>query len=479
MPDQTVTVIAPDSFEAEQHFYPRTLNAQIHPLVANMFALDRSRIVSRYCHLNPKLDRDALMEVLSYRPRFFCWAGADLFHVTTSSGHRDMVVIETNSCPSGQKSMPVLDERDEQGGYRPLVQKVMRWQSESRRLPQGVLAVLYDKNMIEASGYASAMADEFQEKVYLVPWYANTEDAPAKVENGIIMIRAEGEWRPVRLAFRYVTQKPWTRIPVVTKTGVVNPVLICLAGGRNKLMAAKAYDVFNGKLSGSGLSIRTPETIRDVSKNEIPLWVEKFGGLAVVKNPYSNAGQGVWTLTSSEDLSAFMELDQPYDRFIVQSLIGNYNWSSTSAKGRYYHVGTVPDRHGRIYAADLRFMIIAGREGFEPMAAYGRRARKPLKSSLDTNESSWDMLGTNLSRKNADGSWGSDTNRLLLMDRRDFNKMGLGLDDLVEGYIQTVLSACAIDHMAQALLTQKGKFRNKLFRSLNDDPSLVDEILLP
>jgi hypothetical protein len=34
---------------------------------------------------------------------------------------------------------------------------------------------------------------------------------------------------------------------------------------------------------GSGLAIRVPETIRDVSLSEIPLWVRSMGGHAVVK----------------------------------------------------------------------------------------------------------------------------------------------------------------------------------------------------
>ena len=41
-------------------------------------------------------------------------------------------------------------------------------------------------------------------------------------------------WSPVRAALRYVTQKPWNRIPALTKTFMYNPVLACLAGGRNK-----------------------------------------------------------------------------------------------------------------------------------------------------------------------------------------------------------------------------------------------------
>ena len=32
------------------------------------------------------------------------------------------------------------------------------------------------------------------------------------------------EWIKIRACFRYVTQKPWNRIPVVTKTLMLNPV---------------------------------------------------------------------------------------------------------------------------------------------------------------------------------------------------------------------------------------------------------------
>ena len=64
------------------------------------------------------------------------------------------------------------------------------------------------------------------------------------------------------------------------------------------------------------------------------------------------------------------------------------------------------------------------------------------------------------------------------MDRRDFNKLGIGLDDLIEAYIQTVLSMVAIDKMAKTLVNKNGKFRIKLFKSLNDDEGLIDEIKL-
>ena len=64
------------------------------------------------------------------------------------------------------------------------------------------------------------------------------------------------------------------------------------------------------------------------------------------------------------------------------------------------------------------------------------------------------------------------------MDRRDFNKLGIGMDDLIEAYIQTVLSTVAIDQMAQTLVNSQGKFRMRLFKSLNDDEAFIREILV-
>ena len=244
------------------------------------------------------------------------------------------------------------------------------------------------------------------------------------------------------------------------------------------MVAAKAYDIFNAELQAFGLKINTPETIWDVSKNEIPIWVKKMGGQAVVKVPYSNAGQGVYTIVTQQELDNFMELDFEYDRFIVQSLIGNYKWSSTTAAGRLYHVGTIPDTKGNTYVADIRMMVSSTEKGIRPLCTYARRSEMPLVDEIKDSTDSWKMLGTNLSFKNPDGSWGSDTNRLVLMDRRDFNKLGVGLDDMIEAYIQTVLSMVAIDKMAITLMTKQGKFRTRLFKSLNDDSSLIDEIMI-
>lgn len=472
----TVLHVDPGSFEIERHFYPRVLNAHIHPMVRFFLGMGNARIAERYCHLHPEAKAEAVTSLLKQGTRWFRWGGADLFLVTTETGMRRIVVIETNSCPSGQKSMPRPDEEDEQAGYRLLLARSFLPLLRRRALPRGGLAVLYDKNLMEATGYASTLADLTGESVFLVPMYDGGSADTLRVVDGVLETRAHGEWHPIRACLRYVTQRPWNRIPPLTRTAVFNPVLVCLAGGRNKLLASKSYDFYNAEIRASGLAIRTPETIWDVSLEQVPLWVARMGGVAVVKNPYSNAGQGVYTITSTDELEAFMALPHRYDRFIVQALIGNKAWSSRGSDGVLYHVGTVPDRKSNIFVSDLRFMVGAEPGGFFPVAIYARRARAPLVQELTEGCSSWDMLGTNLSVEGATG-WDTQTERLLLMDMRDFNRLGIGLDDLIEGYIQTALSMAAIDRMASELVTRKGRFRRRMFGTLNPDPALLAEIL--
>ncbi len=472
-------LVTSGDFEAESHFYPRVLNAHIHPLVRNLMDMGRERIATRFCHLHPEADPEAVHNLLSSTPRFFRWGGCDLFHVTSETGMRQVVVIETNSCPSGQKSMPRINESMEKAGYERLLRDSFIPQMQSRKKVKGGLAVIYDKNHMENSGYAATLAELTGEDVWLVPYHESDHNRTIEFDENLVMhVLHDGQRIPIRAAFRYVTQQPWNRIPPITRTLIYNPVLVCLAGGRNKLVASKAYDFYNAARANSGLRINTPETIWDVSKAEVPMWVQRMGGIAVVKVPYSNAGQGVFTITSQRELDAFMDMEFHYEHFIVQSLIGNSKWSSQSQFGRFFHVGTMPDRKLNLYAADLRFMVGAGPNGFFPVAVYARRARKPLTDDLNDGDDSWDMLGTNLSVKQADGSFTTQPERLLLVDSRDFNRLGFGLDDLIESYMQTVMCVSAIDEMAQGLITTKGKFRRKLFQSINPDKRFNEELVL-
>jgi len=90
-------------------------------------------------------------------------------------------------------------------------------------------------------------------------------------------------------------------------------------------------------------------------------------------------------------------MNHHYDKFIVQSLVGNASWSSTTRAGKFFHVGTIPNRRSHTYVSDLRVMVTADRNGFRPVAMYARRARKPLVTKLEDNPSckynQYDLVG--------------------------------------------------------------------------------------
>ena len=115
-------------------------------------------------------------------------------------------------------------------------------------------------------------------------------------------------------------------------------------------------------------------------------------------------------------------------------------------------------------------------KGFRPISIYARLAKEPLTQSLPEGKSSWDVLGTNLSIKLGPDKWDSDTDRLKIMDHRDFNTLGIGIDDLIEAFVQTSIATVAIDRMADRLLSD-GRLDHNLFKSLNPDDLLFDEIL--
>eukprot|EP00121_Abeoforma_whisleri_P002622 Awhi_evm2s2358 len=495
-----------DEFEPRKHFYPRVLNSSIHPFVSYFFNLNNNQIVSRYCHLNPKANKKALLEALNYKPKFLRWAGSDLFYCTDDEGHRDMLVVETNSCPSGQKSMPNLSDDDEYGSYKKLIETTFKplVEEEEKKpgfIKDGCLAVIYDKNVMEASGYAAAMSAVFEERVYLVEYrdetiFSNKETNSEEkeklrrvfwTEDGICSIRTKEKDEhgnfillQVRALFRYVTQKPWNRIPIKSRTVVLNPTIVCLAGGRNKNLASLAYEMYNNEVEQYGFNIPLPQTFRDVKKKDIPKFCDWLGGKAVVKVPYSNAGQGVYTVTSPKELQAVMDTEHSYDQFIVQQLIGNFEWSSETHKKSFYHVGTMPTpKYLNSYVYDLRMMIIATEKGFRPTAMYSRQANQPLTQHLTEDDDSWAILGTNLSVRNDKGEFESETDRLLLVDRKDFNKLGLSVDDLIKAFTVTVFSIIAIDKMCCRLIEEStGELNTSILSQMNPDQALLEEIMI-
>jgi hypothetical protein len=58
----------------------------------------------------------------------------------------------------------------------------------------------------------------------------------------------------------------------------------------------------------------------------------------------------------------------------------------------------------------------------------------------------------------------------------DYWTPGISIDDLIDGYVQTVLSAIAIDKMCKRLM-KNGEFDMALFASVNHDESLIGELM--
>ncbi|CAF3084785.1 unnamed protein product [Rotaria sp. Silwood2] len=454
----------PGSFSAENHFYPEALNKFLCSEVKAFLKLGNELIAQRYCYLHPTTNYNRLYTLMNTRPSLLQLSGTDLLHVTDQNQQKQIILIETNSCPSGQKSMPTDTYVDNDSGYHKFVRltfltAVKKAQQSNRLLENGYLAVVYDKNPIENLGYATAMADVFGETVYSVEFHSCDSDPPVKFIDQIMFVRdSNSKWLPIRAAFRYITQTPWLCIPVQSKTLIINPIIACLAGGRNKNIADYAYQVFNKEYEPFGLRIRTPHTIRNVLKSDVPRLIESLGGHAVVKVPYSNAGQGVFTITNKQESEKFMQMPEYYEKYIVQSLVGSSKWirgNKVLNTKDYYHIGMRPINRKEVFVADLRMQVCGTEIGFQPLAIYGRRAAVPLSDQLGEDDDSWLVLGTNLSCKDGDGKWRTETDRLVVMDSNGWNQLGLTMDDLIDGYVQAVLATTAIDCLAQQLINQK------------------------
>ena len=159
-------------FIAENCFNPKALNTTISPIVKKFFNMNTEAIIKRYAQLNPNLDTAVLRSQLEYKTKHFKWAGqffrykiylkmcfkplniykgCYLFNVTNKDGKREMIIVESNSCPSGQKSMPLVDTTNKYGVYKTLIKSCLAdvLNNEIDK-SLGGLAVIYDKKKLES-----------------------------------------------------------------------------------------------------------------------------------------------------------------------------------------------------------------------------------------------------------------------------------------------------------------------------------------
>ena len=85
--------------------------------------------------------------------------------------------------------MPLVLDNEEFGGYGAVMNHTFRGILARTDTSIGGLAVVYDKNYMEASGYASVMAEIMKESVYLVEYLINDPDPPVKWVNRLMHVR--------------------------------------------------------------------------------------------------------------------------------------------------------------------------------------------------------------------------------------------------------------------------------------------------
>jgi hypothetical protein len=451
--DRRARRVRPQEADPAAHHYPAALSTRLAEDAARVLSASGEALAERFVARHRPRSADRVRAAFADPIASFRWAGVDLVRVR-EGGETAWSVIETNSSPSGQKSVPP------RGGYEALVRHAFLPLLDGA--PDGVLAVLWDKNPLEVGGYAAATANVTGEAVYAAPWFDGDRLAPVRTRGDRIEVHADDGWKPVRAAIRYVTQRPWRRIPRRCATRLLNPIDACLAGGRNKAEAERAYAACDVALAGTGLRITRPRTAV-VDASEVMETVRGFGGLAAVKVPYANAGQGVYTIDGDAELRSLAGMAVPYERMVVQELICPPGWRDHGPQV----VGTRPDAHGRSWFADLRVMLCGGPGGLRPAAAYARRARRPLGPR--SSGRSADMLVTNLSIRHPDGRWDTDTSRLIVLDDAGLAALGIDGGDLVDAVVLSAIAVRAIDARAEALRGQDP--------GVLGDPALARELL--
>ena len=223
-------------------------------------------------------------------------------------------------------------------------------------------------------------------------------------------------------------------------------------------------------------AIRTPDTIIDVRKSEIESCVAAMSGKAVIKMPFGNCGDGVYTICNKQELDRFLSTPHYYNNFLVQSLVGDFSWLNAKPENGFYHIGTIPNEMNEIFVYDLRMVVGGNEHGFIPISINGRRGRKPIVKDVSDEQNSWDILGTNLSVRINSNTWENESERVIAMSTDDFDQLGIGLDDLIDGYVQTVLSVVAIDKFCDCFMSESNELNYSMFSILNSDEKFVQEI---
>jgi hypothetical protein len=117
------------------------------------------------------------------------------------------------------------------------------------------------------------------------------------------------------------------------------------------------------------------------------------------KIPYSNTGQGVFTIVNREELNAFMQL-RPLSTInsLLKDLIKLYVEFRGNTEGSFYHTsGRYQDTRAKLLWQDYSPHMVSS-SSIKPLHACPQ-ALSPLPDNLEGSQSSWEILSWGIHKK--------------------------------------------------------------------------------
>ncbi|XP_037025300.1 uncharacterized protein LOC119066766 [Bradysia coprophila] len=477
-----VSVVQPDdpfSYElcVETAVFNKTLNQEIVDFMKNW---STAQIIESYTQTRPHVNQQVLKGLLTENPTFVLYSGVDLIYSKGRNGKKKFLLIETNVYTAGQDAMPPSAQVYETHSNLCVLN------DEWKRQPveAGGLAHMYGRKTRRDYAYPHIMAKLTKESIHVVPMFSKREDGEIETlyrfVDGTMQVKYKDEWQNIRACFCTMSYRTWSFFPVTNNLKTyMCPHPIAGLVGKNKILSEYAYRDFNEKYSKHGIQIRGPKTMVGIAKADIREIVEQnFNGRAVIKTPYDSQGRGVYIIRTDGDLDDFYAKDESdYSLWVVQELIG----LEACPNDRYQQIGFHLD--GQMYAYSVRIIACNSPSGFKMITICSARAPAPFAKDGETADIAPGLLHkiktvheddvyvTNIA-SNPDGEL-----RSFYFDDAGVKGMGIGMDDVIDGFMQTVYCTHAIDNMCKKLIMENGELDVQLLRELNPDPQLLAEVV--
>jgi hypothetical protein len=429
---------------------PITRDKNICSRIKETLDADKETIIECYLNNIGKNSRETLRYIMNERSRHFILAGVDLMAVENrETGERDFLLLEINSAPGFIYCTPENDAAEY--GYKRLIHLLLDHTPKDQW--DGIVHFSEGKVPVEDRGFFHYYREILKRDVNILG-PRDLEKLSLNRENQL-----EYRGRPITGAIRYIHKDPWNYLAPSVKGTFINSTKVDLCGGRDKLMAERAFDsciVHNKKIVLSRPECFTAHTREELEhiilSKEFPL---------VVKKRFLNSGIGIYFILN-KDLSVLKELSDKDFPIVVQQMIiapgtginSDFPWEQ---KGVCIE--------GKRYAYDLRVVVASGPDGYKPLMVYGRRGRRPfsdLKNCGHGTEIFDDIFKVNIAKKKG-SDFVFESNRLILPTDEGWEMLGITESELMAAYMESILSLYAADRFCDSY---EGRFDELLAKFL-------------